>query len=967
MVALRRACFLVALFAVLGISAAVGAPSTDSLNLPQELPDGSKLVSVKDVFTEVADPTTAEQLRANMPHVLGGTEYHYTAEEGGQVVSDWGILVFGFRDSETALADFQHVATTSALASKNPRFIRYPELEPSLALQSVLGANLADACVVGEVVVVRLESAVVWVDDYQVSYASANVQDLAEDQRYAQAVQKAVAIAESLASGLPVNGSASSMDARAVRSSGPLTASFRDEWYLPPFNSGNAVFRITNKSRQYIYLPTSAIRITGIRNVRSVDVTLETLDLPRRVIADLRPLLRELGLLDQAKTALELLYCPPLGIVDLAQQAGPFLIATATGLDTTDLFLSAIEDTLSVRERAALTLFMRCFLYCGNPSDSYRPPLWVTDGSGCVAGGRESNCRCSKLCNTNLSGWQAYADMWALPKDPRAEPAYVMPPNSELVFSLDYGRTYENLNLDCVGLDVAEYQALSSCWTCASDVDVAMVYTICGVYDDSPVEHAYDEFPYYSLQFRAKSTCCADLVPLDVAVGEATSGGEREITFSIKNVGAAAAGPSRALLQVDGKTILDQDVPALDSDETSTHYSVTWQGPRGGHTVSLQADAENALAECNEENNSLQSAFRTEALPSTPKVPASSTVLVIDVSGSMGDQDQTGKTKMEAAKAAAQGFVAMFKDENKSSGGGHRLGIVTFTKAATRALELTADASQAAAVISQLAPQKGTNLVDALSLANSMLASAEAGAKRIIVLLSDGVPNVSSSVQGDLEAFQQEVRWGPVAAAKSQGTCLHVVGLGEPGVTRSNGDPSVDETFLRTIAQDTGCGIYYSAANASDLRRVYMRARHESLGILREAVTGRISQGETTMVGTAVVPSGQDELHYTVDWPGSRLDPLLIDPQGHVVDETYPGATIATHPTMAHVIVLNPLAGEWRMGAVGTDVPEGTTEYQALLSTRGEVTFDFPTFLGSLVSLLLTMLLIALLAALGVP
>jgi len=160
------------LLAVLLVLALIGpcvmamAEEGNALNLPDVLPDGSSLASVRDVFTKVADEATAQELRNHMPHLLGGTEYRYVLKKDGQVKAEWGIVVFEFESEQIALEDFQHLANEVAFVNKNPRFVRIPGAENVPEIKEFLESDLPYACLMNEVVIFPLDHYVVWVDDY---------------------------------------------------------------------------------------------------------------------------------------------------------------------------------------------------------------------------------------------------------------------------------------------------------------------------------------------------------------------------------------------------------------------------------------------------------------------------------------------------------------------------------------------------------------------------------------------------------------------------------------------------------------------------------------------------------------------------------------------------------------------------------------------------------------------------------
>lgn len=63
----------------------------------------------------------------------------------------------------------------------------------------------------------------------------------------------------------------------------------------------------------------------------------------------------------------------------------------------------------------------------------------------------------------------------------------------------------------------------------------------------------------------------------------------------------------------------------------------------------------------------------------------------------------------------------------------------------------------------------------------------------------------------------------------------------------------------------------------------------------------------------------------------------LTDPQNRLVDESYPGAIWFTDAHPLYLIVQNPLPGTWQAQVYGAEVPEGSTPYTLLASTRAAV------------------------------
>ncbi len=306
--------------------------------------------------------------------------------------------------------------------------------------------------------------------------------------------------------------------------------------------------------------------------------------------------------------------------------------------------------------------------------------------------------------------------------------------------------------------------------------------------------------------------------------------------------------------------------------------------------------------------------------------PASTaTILVMDVSGSMG-ATWHGGVKIESAKSAAIQIVNMLQQETQVASRTHRAGLATFTTDAHLDLSLSADYDQARAAIRGLGPRANTNIGAGLSVANQALTQASPSESKLVILLSDGLTNTGLS--------PDQILAGPVQEAVAAGTCIYTVGFGDRG--------QLDEALLERIAAASGCGQYYYATDVSELEKVYIRVRHVSTGNLLAELSGSVAQGETVQAGTFDVSVGQDELAVSLHWPGSALDLQLIDPQGKTVDQNYPGANIATYTNLVYALIQQPTSGTWQVGVFGRQVPQGTTTFDAIASARTSPVVPMP-------------------------
>lgn len=315
-----------------------------------------------------------------------------------------------------------------------------------------------------------------------------------------------------------------------------------------------------------------------------------------------------------------------------------------------------------------------------------------------------------------------------------------------------------------------------------------------------------------------------------------------------------------------------------------------------------------------------------EPQPSQGDATTSATVLILDVSDSMNETWQGG-LKIQSAKQAAQSVLNMIEQESQIGESQHQVAIVSFASSAYLDLGLTSNYESARSTVHGLATRDRTNIGAGMQRASQALDAAPPDAKKIVILLSDGQTNEGLSPQGILD--------GPVQQVTDAGACIYTVGFGDPG--------DLDEVLLRQIAERSDCGEYTYASAPSDLERVYVRLRHQSLGEIIGQFEGQISQDETAEVGQIEVPASQEALYVTLNWEGSTLDLVLIDPLGHQVDENTPGVSLSRHERLVYFIKPDPRPGIWRLRAIGLDVPEGTLDYEAIASVRQRVAPPSPS------------------------
>jgi uncharacterized protein YegL len=380
----------------------------------------------------------------------------------------------------------------------------------------------------------------------------------------------------------------------------------------------------------------------------------------------------------------------------------------------------------------------------------------------------------------------------------------------------------------------------------------------------------------------------------------------------------------------------DTTLPSNGSGVLSWEFTPQCTLPVGLYTIWVtdpQRGNSNYVYETITRNSSCSQTPTPSPQPSPlPTLPPTATVLVMDVSGSMGWRWKGG-VKIESAKKAALQFIEQVTNETRTRGGQHQIGVVAFSGGASVLLPLTSDYNRAKQVIISLSATSATNLGAGLVAGLGELNKTPSTTQRFIILLSDGETNTGLS--------RDQILNGPVVEARRKKICIHTVAFGDPG--------DIDANFLRKVGIGSGCGSYSHAETAFELFSTYLKLRHKSLGqvVGEYSSIGRrvtILPGMPISLGTVLIGSGKRELHYTLAWSEQgRLQIRLKDPSGTLISTSYPGAQIYTTNQFAHLTLLSPKSGAWTIeAAAGTSMPNGT-EYYAVLSTRpGGIAIPLP-------------------------
>lgn len=305
-----------------------------------------------------------------------------------------------------------------------------------------------------------------------------------------------------------------------------------------------------------------------------------------------------------------------------------------------------------------------------------------------------------------------------------------------------------------------------------------------------------------------------------------------------------------------------------------------------------------------------------------PSYDPTATVLIMDVSGSMKDPWK-GERKIDAARRAALDFIEHVAQEARARAMDHRIGVVAFSDSAQVLLPLTNDYDRARQTVIALKPGAFTNIGDGLVEGLKQLAQMRSG-QRFVILLSDGMRNRGMSESGILS--------GPVAHARKDGVCIHTVGFGD--------GRDINETFLKRVASESGCGTYGHAETPTQLFYTYVRARHTALGnIVGEysAINRKVVMlpNMASALGTLVLLGQEDELHYTLAWSeDGAMSVQLRDPAGQVHDASDPDVVAYSGERFSYMMVPSPERGVWTVEAVPDVNIDEESEYYAVVSTR---------------------------------
>lgn len=276
-------------------------------------------------------------------------------------------------------------------------------------------------------------------------------------------------------------------------------------------------------------------------------------------------------------------------------------------------------------------------------------------------------------------------------------------------------------------------------------------------------------------------------------------------------------------------------------------------------------------------------------------------MVVFDRSGSMSLPAAGSGTRIDAAGSAATMFADLLED-----GTSHRVGLVTFSSAATSPpeLPLTGPATATSAMTTALAPvvASGSTSIGAGLQAAMTTLSSSTNPRKAILLLTDGMENTSPFI-ADVQASLGD-------------THVCSVGFGTPG--------SLDGPKLRDLSERQG-GIYVSGPEPLALKKFFV----DCFADIFDSFVGSdpiqsFPAGQMVSAPTVHTALGDQKLTFVLSWstpvPRGAIRLAISSPTGKPVDLNDPAVESRVGDTWHIVRFKLPYRGEgdgkWEARAV---------------------------------------------------
>ena len=259
-----------------------------------------------------------------------------------------------------------------------------------------------------------------------------------------------------------------------------------------------------------------------------------------------------------------------------------------------------------------------------------------------------------------------------------------------------------------------------------------------------------------------------------------------------------------------------------------------------------------------------------------------------------------------------------------------QIAIVDFNGSAKTYADLTfadtAGKSQLKSAIDRIDADGGTDISEGFSLGYNLLSnSSSPDARKVAVLLTDGDDNNPKTAASYVQNYI------------AQDWTVYTIGLGN----------DVNRLLLEDIAELTPEGQYFPIS-LETMQQIYSKI---SAIVTRKSIIFNtiqyMNQNQQVTKKLIIGPSIR-QIVPSVNWQGSTIDLVLIDPNGVEITPqdavADPNITYQAAPTYAIYTVENPMPGEWGMQVTGSDIPPEGEQYNLIVTATSDYVINLLSF-----------------------
>ena len=304
-------------------------------------------------------------------------------------------------------------------------------------------------------------------------------------------------------------------------------------------------------------------------------------------------------------------------------------------------------------------------------------------------------------------------------------------------------------------------------------------------------------------------------------------------------------------------------------------------------------------------------------------VTHNASVLALDLSGSMLEDDQAGMPKIDGARVATEQYLRVVNASTRlPHAAPTEVSVLGFEESVYELATGYGDEALAAVGHADARRLAETNVGLVLEKAVSILEETPRCAKRHITLLSDGASTRGLSNEAMLA--------GVVREAKRNGIVIDTVGFGDAGES--------NEGFLKQVSKATG-GTYYAAGNAYELRVDFLKSYYASLGMELVDQEVQPSEGKAFVLGTADERTSALQVGIVTDGPAAKV---VLEHEGKPLDGA--GVKVTQADGLTSILCESPVAGEYSIRIEGGDHVHVFAVKELGIASRQEVSGEQADF-----------------------